>query len=151
MATVHAIHQQHDPRDEFLAVRAELHRRTEDLDLIELWDELQPAERQLVLRSAAQHLVPLRPLNEIDPDERTADRIVADLTHCPMEWMRPQAREAIRAAIHRMSTYANRLRDRMEPEGPHPSQTLAASARHALAQGDTAAAMHYLQLIEQTR
>ncbi len=62
--------------------------------------------------------------------------------------MTPKTREAIRAAIHRMSTYASRLRDGLRSES-HPSQALAASARLALEAGDIAAAQHFLILIEQ--
>lgn len=148
MASVHAIRPDVvDPRAEFLVVRDELRRRTENRDLAEVWADMQPGERAVVLRSAAQHLVPLRPINEIDPDERTPDRIADNLARTPIEWMTPRAREAIRSTIHRMSAYASRLRDGMR-SASHPSQALAASARQALAQGDIAAAQHYLALIE---
>ncbi|WP_438767953.1 hypothetical protein [Kushneria sp. TE3] len=150
MASVHAIRpaEQIDPRAGFLAARDELRRRTENRDLAEVWTDMQPAERAVVLRSAAQHLVPTRPLNEIPANERTPDAIANNLTHTPIEWMTPKAREAIRAAIHRMSSYASRLRDGLRPES-HPSQALAASARQAIEAGDIAAAQHYLKLIEQ--
>lgn len=149
MASVHAIRPDTvDPRTEFLVVRDELRRRTENRDLAEVWADMQPAERAVVLRSAAQHLVPLRPINKIDANERTPDRIADNLTRTPIEWMTPKAREAIRAAIHRMSSYASRLRDGLRSES-HPSQALAASARLAIENGDIAAAQHYLKLIEQ--
>ncbi|REC94906.1 hypothetical protein [Kushneria indalinina] len=148
MASVHAIRPETvDPRAGFLAARDELRRRTENRDLAEVWAAMQPAERAVVLRSAAQHLVPLRPINEIPANERTPDRIADNLTRTPIEWMSPQAREAIRSAIHRMSSYASRLRDGLRSES-HPSQALAASARLALEAGDIAAAQHYLKLIE---
>ncbi|WP_445620630.1 hypothetical protein ACUN8C_01595 [Kushneria sp. Sum13] len=149
MASVHAIRpvEQLDPRASFLAVRDELRRRTENRDLAEVWAAMQPGERAVVLRSAAQTLVPNRPINEIPPNERTPEAIANNLTRTPIEWMTPKTREAIRSAIHRMSAYASRLRDGMRPAS-HPSQTLAASARQALAQGDIAAAQHYLALIE---
>lgn len=151
MASVHALRPEAetvDPRAGFLAVRDELHRRTEDRDLIEVWAQMQPGERATVLRSAAQKLVPLRPVNEIEPGQRTPERIARDLARTPMDEMDKSTRAAIRAAIHRMSVYASRLRDGARREA-HPSQALAASARQAIAEGDTAAALHYLNLIEQ--
>ncbi|MCM2131435.1 hypothetical protein [Larsenimonas rhizosphaerae] len=136
------------PRAGFMALRDELHRRTADLDLIELWASLQPGEHAVLLRSAGERLVPNRPLNEIPLDQRTPEAIAAGLLHTPMERMTPVTRQAIRAAIHRMSTYANRLKDMLETPRPHPSQALAASARTALAEGDTEAVRHFLHLIE---
>ena len=114
-------------RGEWGALRAELHSRCADEDLAALWAELATGERRAVLASA-----------KLDPSE--------SLT--PLEQQPHYNRQAIRAAIHRMSQYANRLRDRLHGERPHPSRELAANARHALEQGNTRDAMHWLALIE---
>ncbi|WP_043515254.1 hypothetical protein, partial [Halomonas sp. BC04] len=66
----------------------------------------------------------------------------------PLEQMPRHNRDCIRAAVHRMSQYAGRLRDRLEGDKPHPSRELAAHARQALAEGNTKAALHWLGLIE---
>ncbi|SDG21894.1 hypothetical protein SAMN05216571_106142 [Onishia taeanensis] len=111
----------------FGALRAELHARVADQDLAELWAELVPGERRTLLASA-----------QLDTREvRTG-----------IESMPKPDRDAIRAAIRRMSQYANRLRDRLEGGGPHQSQELAAHARQALEDGNTRAAMHWLAIIE---
>ena len=65
-----------------------------------------------------------------------------------IEDMAKADRDAIRAAIHRMSQYGRRLRERLEGDRPHPSRELASHARQALAKGDTEAAEHWLALIE---
>ncbi|MEQ4541166.1 MAG: hypothetical protein ABN479_19735 [Billgrantia sp.] len=109
------------------ALRAELHARVADEDLVELWSGLATGERRTLLASA-----------RIDPREaRTALHSMTQLD-----------RDAIRAAIHRMSQYAGRLRGQLAGDKPHPSRELASHARQALAEGNTEAAMHWLALIE---
>ncbi|MCM2973471.1 hypothetical protein [Larsenimonas suaedae] len=136
------------PRAGFLALRDELRSRHQDLDLIEVWEGIQPGERATLLRSAAQHLVPAKPINERPVDMRTPEAIAKTLTHIPMGEMPQATRDQVRAAIHRMSAYASRLKDRLAGNRPHPSQALAASARAALDKGDLTGARHFLSLIE---
>ncbi|GHB33057.1 hypothetical protein [Salinicola rhizosphaerae] len=119
---------QPDGRAGFGALRAELHARTEDRDLAELWTELATPERKTVLASARM-------------EPRDATRSVEHMAKCD--------RDAIRAAIGRMSRYAQQLQNRLEESGrPHPSRELAANARRALSDGDTRAVLHWLDLIE---
>lgn len=118
------------PRAAFLAARDELRSRTSDLDLAELWAELAPAERRMLLASA---------------------NLDAALYSRPVDEMTPVSRRAIRDAVYRMSHYAERLTDRLHQRQAHPSVALAASARAAIAEGDTTAALHFLNLIEQSR
>lgn len=116
-----------DGRAGWGALRAELHDRCEDRDLAELWAEMETAERRAVLASSRG-------------DAGDARRAIESM---------PQAsRDAIRSAIHRMSGYGQRLRDRLEGNRPHPSRELAAHARAALTEGNTRAALHWLTLIE---
>ncbi|SDK70458.1 hypothetical protein [Billgrantia gudaonensis] len=114
-------------RGEWGALRAELHGRCADRDLAALWAELAPGERRTLLASAKL-------------DTRDA--------RLPIERMPQFSRNAIRAAIHRMSQYANRLRAELEGHKPHPSRELAGHARQALAEGNTEAALHWLAIIE---
>lgn len=117
-----------DDRAGFGALRAELHERCADQDLAELWAGMATGERRAVLASAQL-------------DGSNALRGIADM---------PKAnRDAIRAAIYRMSQYGRSLRDRLEGERPHPSRELAGHARQALAEGNLKAARHWLKLIEQ--
>ncbi|MBY5969893.1 hypothetical protein [Halomonas denitrificans] len=116
-------------RGDWGALRAELHQRCADHDLVVLWDELTHPERKALMASA-----------NFPHRERDSRRHVADM---------PKAsRDAIRAAIHRMSRYASQLRDRLQGERPHPSQELASHAREALTDGDIKAAMHWVSMIE---
>ncbi len=114
-------------RGDWGALRAELHSRCADQDLAELWSELGIGERKAVLASA-----------RMEP----GDALIS------IEDMAKADRDAIRAAIHRMSQYGRRLRERLEGDRPHPSRELASHARQALAKGDTEAAEHWLALIE---
>lgn len=118
---------QPDGRAGFGALRAELHARTEDKDLAELWADLKLAERKAVIASAG-----------MEPRDSTRS----------IESMGKPDRDAIRAAIGRMSQYAQRLRDRLET-AERPSRQMARSARQALIDGDRQAALHWLNLIEQ--
>lgn len=117
----------HPDRGEWGALRAELHRRCADHDLAELWAELGTGERRTLLAS-------------VKLDSR--DSLTA------IEHMPQFNRDAIRAAIHRMSQYASRLRGQLDGNRPHPSRELASHARQALAEGNTEAALHWLGLIE---
>ncbi|WP_447555666.1 hypothetical protein [Vreelandella sp. EE22] len=110
----------------FGELRAELHGRAADQDLVDVWAHLPHAERRLVLKSAG--------LRE-------------DATQQISEFAKP-ARDAIRAAIHRMSDYATGLKDQLRNRTAHPSAELAAHARQALAEGNTKATLHWLALIE---
>lgn len=116
-------------RGDWGALRAELHQRCADRDLVVLWDELSHPERKALMASA-----------NFPHRERDSRRHVAD--------MPKTNRDAIRAAIHRMSRYASQLRDRLQGERPHPSQELASHAREALAAGNLEAAQHWLSIIE---
>lgn len=116
-------------RGEWGALRAELHGRSKDQDLAALWREMTAGERRTLLASASV------PRAERDPRQAIED-------------MPKSSRAAIRAAIHRMSQYAGRLRDSLAGERPHPSRELASHARQALAEGNTEAALHWLALIE---
>ncbi|RCV89698.1 hypothetical protein [Billgrantia montanilacus] len=132
-AQVHQLPTTHQPpavqpdRGDWGALRAELHDRCADRDLAALWSELATGERKALLASA-----------KIDPRECLT----------ALEQMPKFNRDSIRAAVHRMSQYAARLRDRLEGDKPHPSRELAAHARQAIAEGNTKAALHWLGLIE---
>ncbi|WP_404472953.1 hypothetical protein LG301_01985 [Vreelandella venusta] len=110
----------------FGELRAELHGRAADQDLIEVWAGLPFAERRLVLKSAG---------------------LPVDATQQISQMTKPE-RAAVRAAIHRMSDYATGLRDQLRNRTQHPSCELASHARAALEEGNTKAAMHWLNLIE---
>ncbi|WP_251978590.1 hypothetical protein [Salinicola avicenniae] len=114
-----------DSRAGFGALRAELHARCADEDLAELWADMLTNERKAVLASA--QMTPGDALRGIDEMSRTE-------------------RDAIRAAIGRMSRYAQRLGERLKSESP--TLELAANARRAIGAGDTQAALHWLGLIE---
>ncbi|GEN25417.1 hypothetical protein HCU01_33660 [Halomonas cupida] len=116
-------------RGDWGALRAELHKRCADQDLAELWRDMAPGERRTLLASAA--------IPQADRDIRQA-----------IEDMPKPRRDAIRAAIHRMSQYASRLRERMDGERKHPSRDLASHAREALAEGNTEGALHWISMIE---
>lgn len=110
----------------FGALKAELHSRAADQDLIEVWAELPYPERRFVLKSAG---------------------LKADATQQISQLAKPE-RSAVRAAIHRMSEYATGLRDQMRNRDHHPSCELASRARQAIAEGNTKAALHWLSIIE---
>lgn len=116
---------QPDDRAGFGALRAELHARCQDEDLATLWCEMATNERKAVLASARM-------------EPRDALRGIAE--------MGKAERDAIRAAIGRMSRYAQRLGERLK--GGNPSRELAANARRAIAAGDNDGALHWLGLIE---
>lgn len=119
---------QPDGRAGFGALRAELHARTEDKDLAELWAGLKLAERKAVAASAG-----------MEPKDALRS----------IESMGKHDRDAIRAAIGRMSRYAQQLNGRLgTPRKAHPSRALAAMARRALDAGDSRGAKHWLELIE---
>ena len=114
-------------RGEWGALRAELHDRCADHDLAALWAEISAAERRMLMASA--HL-PQR-------DPRTA-----------VEELPKPSRDAIRAAVYRMSHHAERLRGGLAGHREHPSRELASHARQALAEGNIDAALHWLAIIE---
>lgn len=119
---------QPDGRAGFGALRAELHARCADEDLAALWSELSLAERKAVLASAR-----MEPRDAVFSIDRMAK----------------SDRDSIRAAIGRMSQYAQKLRDRLNhSHRAHPSRDLAANARRALDAGDMRGAKHWLDLIE---
>ncbi|MGE6581943.1 hypothetical protein ACQKD0_13150 [Vreelandella aquamarina] len=109
----------------FGALRAELHQRAADQDLVAVWADLPFAERRLVLKSAGVAVDATQTISQLDKAERTA----------------------VRAAIHRMSEYASGLKDQLRNR-KHPSAELASHARQAIAEGNTKAALHWLSLIE---
>ncbi|QHD49132.1 hypothetical protein [Vreelandella aquamarina] len=109
----------------FGALRAELHQRASDQDLVVVWSDLPFAERRLVLKSAGVAVDATLAISQLDKTERTA----------------------VRAAIHRMSEYASGLKDQLRNR-KHPSAELASHARQAIAEGNTKAALHWLSLIE---
>lgn len=109
----------------FGALRAELHQRAADQDLVGVWADLPFAERRLLLKSAG---------------------LSADATLQISQLTKPE-RAAVRAAIHRMSEYASGLKDQLRNR-KHPSAELASHARQAIAEGNTKAALHWLSLIE---
>lgn len=113
-------------RSGFGKLRAELHSRAADQDLVTVWANLPHAERRFVLKSAG---------------------LPVDTTQQIRHFNKPE-RESIRAAIHRMSEYANGLKDQLRNRTQHPSCELASHARQALAEGNTKAALHWLSLIE---
>ena len=110
----------------FGELRAELHNRAADQDLVDVWAELPYAERRLVLKSAGLQVDATQQISHLTKPERAA----------------------VRAAIHRMSEYASGLRDQLRNRTQHPSCELASHARVALEEGNTKAAMHWLNLIE---
>ncbi|MFM9270002.1 hypothetical protein ACJ7V3_07040 [Halomonas elongata] len=114
-------------RGEWGALRAELHNRCADQDLAALWVEMPASDRRMVMASAQ--------LVERDPRLGIHD-------------LPKSARDALRAAIHRMSQYAGQLRDGLNGHRPHPSRELASHARQALEEGNTEAARHWLAIIE---
>lgn len=116
---------QHD-RAGFGELRAELHSRVADQDLVAVWAELPFPERRFVLKSAGLEADATQQINQLAKPERAA----------------------VRAAIHRMSNYATGLRDQLRHRTQHPSCELASHARQALAEGNTKAALHWLSLIE---
>ena len=109
----------------FGALRAELHQRAADQDLVSVWADLPFAERRLVLKSAGLSVDATQQISQLTKPERAA----------------------VRAAIHRMSEYANGLKDQLRNR-QHPSAELASHARRAIAEGNTKAALHWLSLIE---
>lgn len=109
----------------FGALRAELHQRAADQDLVGVWADLPFAERRLVLKSAGLSVDATQQISQLTKAERAA----------------------VRAAIHRMSEYANGLKDQLRNR-QHPSAELASHARVALEEGNTKAALHWLSLIE---
>lgn len=114
-------------RGDWGALRAELHSRCADQDLAAKWAELNAAERRMLMASA----------NLLQRDPRT-----------PIQEMPKASRDAIRAALHRMSRHASDLIDDMNGRRPHPSRDLASHARQAIAEGNTEAALHWLAIIE---
>lgn len=110
----------------FGALRAELHSRAADQDLVQVWADLPHAERRFVLKSAG---------------------LKEDATVQIRQLAKPE-RDAVRASIHRMSRYASGLKDQLNNRAQHPSAELASHARQALAEGNTKAALHWLSLIE---
>lgn len=131
MTTATALDVQHDgsviteDRAGFAALRAELHERSADLDLIELWADLRRSERCAVLKSAQL-------------DESATLKIGQ---------MSQTERDAVRAAIHRMSRYAGRLKDRLTG-GQSAAAGMAANAAAALSAGNQAEALHWLSMIQ---
>jgi len=109
----------------FGALRAELHQRAADQDLVSVWADLPFAERRLVLKSAGLSVDATQQISQLTKPERAA----------------------VRAAIHRMSEYASGLKDQIRNR-KHPSAELASHARQAIAEGNTKAALHWLSLIE---
>ncbi len=109
----------------FGALRAELHQRASDQDLVAVWADLPFAERRLVLKSAGVAVDATQTISQLDKAQRAA----------------------VRAAIHRMSEYASGLKDQLRNR-KHPSAELASHARKAIAEGNTKAALHWLSLIE---
>lgn len=116
----------HADRAGFGELRAELHSRAADQDLISVWADLPFPERRFVLKSAG---------------------LTVDATQQISQLAKPE-RAAVRAAIHRMSDYASDLKDQLRNRAHHPSCELASHARQALAEGNTKAALHWLSLIE---
>lgn len=113
-------------RSGFGELRAELHSRVADQDLVAVWAELPFAERRLVLKSAGLETDATQQISQLNKPER----------------------DAVRAAIHRMSSYATGLKDQLRNRTQHPSCELASHARQALAEGNIKAALHWLSLIE---
>ncbi|AZM95124.1 hypothetical protein [Vreelandella venusta] len=110
----------------FGKLRAELHSRVADQDLVNVWADLNYPERRLVLKSAGLQVDATQQISQLSKPER----------------------DAVRSAIHRMSNYATGLRDQLRNRAQHPSCELASHARQALAEGNTKAALHWLNLIE---
>lgn len=110
----------------FGELRAELHKRSDDLDLVELWAELPHKERRLLLKSADLKQDSTLQISQLNKRER----------------------DALRGAIHRMSNYANQLKGRLHGNRPHPSRELASHAIAALKEGNAQAAHHWLSMIE---
>lgn len=116
-------------RGEWGALRAALHQRCVDQDLAELWTDLPHPDRRALMASAGFH--------HLDRDTRQS-----------VETMTRHNREALRNAIHRMSQYASRLRDRLQGKRQHPSSELAGHALQALDEGNIEVARHWLAIIE---
>ncbi|MDN3562136.1 hypothetical protein [Vreelandella neptunia] len=110
----------------FGELRAELHKRSYDLDLVELWAELPHAERRMLLKSADLRQDSTLQISQLNKRER----------------------ESLRGAIHRMSNYATQLKGRLHGNRPHPSRELASHAIAALKEGNAQAAHHWLSMIE---
>tara|TARA_R110002012_G_scaffold321621_2_gene550156 strand:- start:2414 stop:2824 length:411 start_codon:yes stop_codon:yes gene_type:complete len=110
----------------FGELRAELHKRADDLDLVELWAELPHKERRLLLKSADLQQDSTLQIGQLNKPER----------------------DALRGAIHRMSNYATQLKGRLHGSRPHPSRELASHAIAALKEGNAQAAHHWLSMIE---
>jgi hypothetical protein len=110
----------------FGELRAELHKRADDLDLVELWAELPHKERRLLLKSADLQQDSTLQITQLNKRER----------------------DALRGAIHRMSNYATQLKGRLHGNRPHPSRELASHAIAALKEGNAQAAHHWLTMIE---
>jgi len=110
----------------FGELRAELHKRADDLDLVELWAELPHKERRMLLKSADLQQDSTLQISQLNKRER----------------------DAVRGAIHRMSNYANQLKGRLNGSRPHPSRELASHAIAALKEGNAQAAHHWLSMIE---
>lgn len=131
MTTATALDVQHDgsviteDRAGFAALRADLHERSADLDLVELWADLRRAERRAVLQSA-----------------QLTDDSTQQIGH-----FTKTERAAIRSAIHRMSGYASRLKDRLTG-GQSAAAGMAANAAAALSAGDNAEALHWMNMIQ---
>lgn len=110
----------------FGELRAELHKRAADLDLVELWAQLPHADRRVLLKSADVQQDSTLQISQLNERER----------------------DAVRAAIHRMSNYASQLKGRLHGNRPHPSRELASHAIAALKEGNAQAAHHWLTMIE---
>jgi hypothetical protein len=116
----------HVDRAGFGELRAELHKRAADQDLVELWAALPHQERRLLLKSADLQQDSTLQISQLNKRER----------------------DALRGAIHRMSNYANQLKGRLNGSRPHPSRELASHAIAALKEGNAQAAHHWLSMIE---
>ncbi|WP_198655841.1 hypothetical protein, partial [Salinicola sp. CR57] len=95
---------QSDGRAGFGELRAELHARSADRDLVALWSRLKYAERRAVIASAGMA-------------SQDATRDIGRMSQTE--------RNAIRAAIGRMSRYAQTLNDQLGTDRhDHPSRAL---------------------------
>ena len=116
-----------DARAAFVELRTELRQRTRDDDLIALWGELSASEHRMLIASAS---------------------LPRSTTLVAIEQQPHQVRDAIRAAIRRMSEYADRLGDRLDAEKTNVNVELARWARQSIELGDLNAAMHWVYMIE---
>lgn len=123
-------------RASFDELRDELHARAVDLDLAEVWSEMNRDERSVVLRAAGL-------LNMSSGKDRKDE-----VRSMPLLGMSREDRAAIRSAITRMSNFASRLRDGCQKYSVPPHVELAQQASKALESGDALAARHFLGLIE---